>query len=111
MNQLSSPITSHLRKVIGLKLLNVTLFCFEYEKNSAEMEELPFYFGGEVILNFDSERVVVTWDENAGWTDHFSLYVGSERLYLPTSTLLEWNVSDLGASQSCKSHFENCPLR
>ncbi len=59
------------------------------------MENLPFYFGGEVILNFENERVIFTWDKNAGWRDHFSLYVGNERLYLPTSSLVKWNVSEL----------------
>ena len=103
MSLLSKRITSNLQKVVGLKLIDVALFCFEYEIESSKME-VPFYFGGEVVLNFENETIIVTWDENAGWRDHFSLYVGGELLYLPTSTLVKWNVSKLNPWCNCISH-------
>ena len=95
MSLLSKRIASHLSKVVGSKSVGVTLLCFEYEINATNLENLPFYFGGEVILNFEHDKAVITWDENAGWKDHFSLYVGSDRHYLPTSSLVRWNVSKL----------------
>jgi hypothetical protein len=103
MSLLSKRITSHLEKVVGLKLTNVYLFCFEYEIDHSAMAALPFYFGGEVILIFEGEQAVVTWDQRAGWKDHFSLYVGRERLYLPTSSLVKWDVSQLDPWQNCIS--------
>ncbi len=103
MDLLSKRITSHLAKIVGLKLTSVYLFCFEYEIDHSAMAVLPFYFGGEVILNFEGERTVVTWDERVGWKDHFSLYVGNERLYLPTSSLTKWDVSELEPWRSCIS--------
>lgn len=74
MSLLSQRITSHLQKVVGLRLTDVRLFCFEYEVVESAMSNLPFYFGGEVVLVFGNEQAVITWDECAGWQDHFSLY-------------------------------------
>lgn len=88
MSLLSKRITSHLSKVVGSKLVDVTLFCLEYEINALELE-LPFYFSGEIILNFENDRAVITWDEKADWKDHSSLYVGSDRLYLLKSFSLQ----------------------
>ncbi|MGL5939621.1 MAG: hypothetical protein ACRC2S_04420 [Waterburya sp.] len=101
MSLLSERVTSHLQKVVGQKLIDVYLFCFEYEINVSAMENLPFYFGGELILNFESDIAIVTWDENIGWQDHFSIYIGYKRLYLPTSNLIKWNVSKLKPWRNC----------
>jgi hypothetical protein len=101
MDLLSQRITSHLQKLVGLTLVDVDLFCLEYEINVSQMENLPYYFSGEVILKFEDEIAVVTWDENAGWRDHFSLYIGQTSLYSPTSTLVKWNVSRVKTWQDC----------
>lgn len=101
MSLLSEPVTSHLQRVVGQKLIEVYLFCFEDEIDASEMENLPFYFGGELVLIFESNRLIVTWDENAGWQDHFSLYIGCKPLYLPTSSLIKWNVSKLQPWRNC----------
>ncbi|MEM7758680.1 MAG: hypothetical protein AAF298_11215 [Cyanobacteria bacterium P01_A01_bin.40] len=101
MSLLSERITSHLQKVVSQKLIDVYLSCFDYEIEPLAMENLPFYFGGELILNFERDIAIVTWDEKAGWQDHFSLYVGCEHLYLPTSNLVKWNVSKLKPWRNC----------
>ena len=101
MRLLSKRITSHLQKIVGQKLKDVDLFCFDYEIDPPAMENLPFYFGNELVLNFEKDIAIITWDENAGWREHFSLYVGCERLYLPISSLIKWNVSKLKPWQNC----------
>lgn len=101
MSLLAERVTSHLQKIVGSKLIDVELFCFEYEVDASAVEMPTFYFGGEVILKFDNERAIITWDENAGWQDHFSLYVGCDHLYLPSSTLITWNVSQLRPWSNC----------
>ena len=101
MSLLSERITSHLQKLVGQKLFDVSFFCFDYEIDSSAIEQLPFYFGGELILSFEKDIAIVTWDQKAGWKDHFSLYVGSERLYLPTSSLVKWNISELNPWRNC----------
>lgn len=103
MNLLSKRITSCLQRFVGLRLTDVCFFCFDYEAALLSPMTLPFYFGGEVILRFDSEQAVITWDECGEWKDHFSLYVGSKRLYLPTSSLIEQNVSSLSPWRDCIS--------
>lgn len=101
MNPLAERVTSQLQKIVGAKLIDVELFCFEYEADVSAIELPTFYFGGEVILKFDNERAIITWDENAGWQDHFSLYVGCNHLYLPSSTLITWNVSQFRPWLNC----------
>lgn len=88
MSLLAERITSHLKKVVGQKLIDVSLFCYEDEISASAIENLPYYFSGELILNFESDIAIVTWDENAGWQDHFSLYIGCKHLYITTSNLV-----------------------
>ena len=101
MSLLSERVTSHLQKIVGQRLVEVNLFCFDYEIDSSALENLPFYFGGELNLNFENDVAIITWDENAGWQDHFSLYIGRDRLYLPTSSLVKWNISKFQPWVNC----------
>lgn len=103
MDSLSERVTSRLQEVVGLELTGVHFFCFDYEVVDSPSITLPYYFGGEVILRFGSEQVVITWDECHKWEDHFSLYAGEKRLYLPTSSLIKWDVSSLKPWCDCIS--------
>ena len=93
MSLLSERVTSHLQQIVGQRLIEANLFCFDYEIDSSALENLPFYFGGELCLNFENDVAIITWDLKAGWQDCFSLYLGRERLNLPTSSLVKWNIS------------------
>ena len=94
-------IGDRLQETIGLKLIDVDYFCFSNEIEPSEVEQNPFYIGGEVILKFEDEKAVVTWDENAGWQNHFSVYYGKQSLFLPTSSLVLWNVAIFQPWKDC----------
>jgi len=52
--------------------------------------------GGELVLRFEGspDPVVVTWAENAGWPDHFSLQARSDSAFTP-GALRAWPASTL----------------
>jgi hypothetical protein len=101
MNLLADRVTAHLRKIVGLALVDVSLFCFKCDIDPVSVENYDFYIGGEVFLNFGSEIAIVTWDENAGWEDHFSVYLGCNSFLSPTASVINWNVSDLSPWKIC----------
>lgn len=68
--------------LVGQTLLGVTYWCLKGEATVADVLSREVYIGGEVELRFsDRARVFVSWDENAGWTDHFSLGVGRQTAF------------------------------
>lgn len=79
-----------------------TLISATYLPLSGELADLPLqppvYLGGEVVLDFGIEcPVIITWDENAGWKDHFSIQVRTDSAFkadaleqLPASHVEPW---------------------
>ncbi|MEM9771954.1 MAG: hypothetical protein AAF889_10235 [Cyanobacteria bacterium P01_D01_bin.73] len=92
-NLLEQRVTGELKKVIGSKLVEVELLCLDYERDEEDIQQTAFTFAGEVILQFSDKKIFITWDENAGWKDHFSLHVGKDSAYLPDSIFVKWNVA------------------
>ena len=70
---LENRILSCLRPCVGQSLRHVTYWCLRDEARPDDLQDPRFYLGGEVELRFENELLIVTWDENAGWKDHFSV--------------------------------------
>lgn len=71
---LQSRILDALQPAVGQKLSQVRYWCVENEATEERILEKDFYSGGEIELVFDNHQVVwVTWDENAGWEQPFSI--------------------------------------
>jgi hypothetical protein len=78
---LAKRITDPLPPIIGKTLLGVTYWCLNHEACAISVLRPGFYLGGEIELIFDNARsVFISWDEKAGWADHFSLQVAQERI-------------------------------
>ena len=93
---LKSRIVDATAQILGKKLCSVEYRCFLDEFNDLkDLESSQRYIGGEVYLNFDTDSYCVTWDENAGWNDHFSLYVGASSLFKPDAPMEMLEVSKL----------------
>lgn len=72
-----------LNGLVGQTLLAVTYWCLKGEATAASVLSNEFYIGGEVELRFsDTAPVFVSWDENAGWDDHFSLGVAHQSAFV-----------------------------
>ncbi len=98
---LSSRLVESVSARLGDRLLRATYQCLEFEIGSAsELEDPNLYIGGELHLAFDGGLLIVTWDQNAGWTDHFSLYAGAESLFLD-ATLTPWPGSNMPPWRDC----------
>lgn len=96
--RLIAPLSSHLGDV----LVAATYRCIEQEiSTEAELEDPCLYIGGELHLSFNRGPLILTWDEHAGWPDHFSLYAGKEPLFLPGAQLESWTASNLHPWKSC----------
>jgi hypothetical protein len=80
---LSKRVVQSLTPVIGETLTGVIYHCLKWEASASAVLDAGFYLGGEVELRFTNERsIFITWDENAGWADHFSVRVGSQLTFL-----------------------------
>jgi hypothetical protein len=73
----------------------VTYAALQGECNAATLSEVPFFMGGELILKFwiDDSPLIITWDENAGWPDHFSVQVRRSSAF-NSGSLDNWDESD-----------------
>lgn len=95
-------LVSSIRKRLGERLASVTYRCLEHEiVEEKKLEDPELYIGGELHLSFESGPLILTWDENAGWNDHFSLYAGFETLFLPDANMRLWEASHLLPWANC----------
>ncbi|MFK7977267.1 MAG: hypothetical protein AB8C02_14120 [Halioglobus sp.] len=93
---LSERLVEPVSARIGDRLVGVTYRCLEHEiSDESELEDPQLYIGGELHLSFSNSQLVVTWDENAGWPDHFSLYAGVEPQFLPDALMESWRAGHL----------------
>ncbi len=91
-------VLAPLRRGEGHTLRSVTYWPLRGELAGLPLEP-PVYLGGEVALDFGVEfPLIITWDENAGWKDHFSLQVRTDSAFksgtleeLPASHLQPWS--------------------
>ena len=96
--RLVQPISERL----GDRLVSATYRCLKHEiTEESQLEDPQLYIGGELHLLFDHGPLVVTWDENAGWPDHFSLYAGPEPLFLGDARMTWWQASHLWPWRDC----------
>lgn len=76
---LNNTIIAALSPAIGRKLAGISYCCVENEASEKDIPDPGFYFGGALRLRFDPEYVVwVTWNENAGWEQAFSVITLTE---------------------------------
>ncbi len=73
--QIEPHILRCIRPFLGQSLRQVTYACLLHEAELDQISAPDFYFGGEVVMQFDGTQdpLVITWDENAGWEEHFSV--------------------------------------
>ena len=80
---------------MGLGLREAWYHCLYGETDGSDFEDRNFYFGGEVRLEFGAGATIyVSWEENAGWENPFSLVVSGVTVFKPNS-LMPWPVSHL----------------
>ena len=97
-SRLVGPVSASL----GNRLTSAVYRCLESEiTDEAQLEDPHLYIGGELHLFFGVDLLVVTWDENAGWPDHFSLYAGTAPLFLKDTGMTEWPASHLSPWHTC----------
>lgn len=86
-------VTGVLYQALGHPLHTVTYRPLQYELSEADLVSKQLYIGGELALDFGLPRdIIFTWDENAGWNDHFSLFIGISSSFIENS-LEEWLAS------------------
>ena len=81
MNLWRARVADALHPCIGEKLVSASIESFAYELDEALVNSESFYVAGEVWLRFARTSICVSWDENVGWPDHFSVYVGERSLF------------------------------
>lgn len=94
---LDEAVIRHLRPAVGRRLTSVIYAALDGEiVDASDLTERVVCIGGEVILHFEALEwpVFITWAENAGWTDHFSIQVLSESA-CRVGTLVGWPANDL----------------
>jgi len=92
---LETRILHGLKNALGYRLVSIKYLCLEDEIDDiSEFDQSIHYIGGEVHFSFESKNLIVTWDENAGWNDHFSVYAGQEPLFLPDARMSSWDVTE-----------------
>lgn len=74
--KLGTPLTG----VLGQRLVAIFYQCLKDEHDDASINERSFYTGGALRLDFETTTICISWDENAGWPDHFSI-----ETYIPES--------------------------
>ena len=84
MQRLSTRVLRALGGVVGARLRSVLYFHVTEEITPEDLLLEPQVIRGEVQLDFDGcAPIWITWEENAGWTDHFSLQVRASPANLP----------------------------
>lgn len=102
MGDLAQRVTRLLSDVADATLRRVVIRALDGEiADRAGLTTPEFYIGGEIRLEFESQSVFVSWTENDGWPDHFSIGVRPESLFAPDATLRDWDVSDLNPWSKC----------
>lgn len=93
---LTNRVLDALRPIKGDKLAGVTYWALENEILSADQFEDPeLYLGGEVEIRFlKCGQLFVGWDENAGWSHHFSLQARNSSTFL-SNTLVPWSADKI----------------
>ena len=82
--RLSERVIAELRPFIGQQLLSVVYWCLHHEATAQDILAKDFYFGGEVELQFGKNgSLFLTWDENAGWPNHFSIRTSRQTCFRP----------------------------
>jgi hypothetical protein len=82
---LSERVVQSLTSVVGESLTGVVYHCLKHEASAPAILDPAFYLGGEVELKFTKAgSIFITWDQNAGWTDHscFSVCVRNQLTFL-----------------------------
>jgi hypothetical protein len=83
-DRLFTRVTSRLAALVGDRLLGMTYWCLSGEATPDSIRSPGCYLGGEVELRFSSAgSIFITWDENAGWEDHFSVQVSGGTTFQP----------------------------
>lgn len=91
---LHDRVLAQLIPVIGERLERVVYWCLEHEAHAEDLQDREFYLGGEVELGFSgNHRILVTWEQNAGFPDDSSLQVRGDSAFLPGG-LERWGAED-----------------
>lgn len=81
---LEASILRCLKPVVGERLAGATYWCIPGEMTAEAISSPRLYIGGEVELAFAPDsRIIITWDENGGWSDHFSVQVRDRTAFRP----------------------------
>ena len=100
-DRLVQPISERLED----RLVAATYRCLEFEVDyESQLKDPELYIGGELHLSFENGLLVVSWEENAGWPERFSLCVSTESLFRRDARLTPWKASDLPPWCDCVSH-------
>jgi len=94
---LDDAVIRNMLPTLGRSLTSVTYAALEHEIGEARDLALSVvYIGGELILRFEGveQPVVVTWAENAGWPDHFSIQVRRDSAFT-LGALVNWLANEL----------------
>ena len=85
---LDRRVLTAVRPCVGRCLQSVSYCCLA-NPDECKVEDLhdpDLYFGGELLLEFEEDRrLILTWDENAGWEHHFSVQARSRTAFKPDS--------------------------
>jgi len=100
--QLLEGLVGTLEPRIGDTLARVTYSCLEGEiASEAELRDPQLYIGGELLLDFDGGVLVITWDENTGWPDDFSIFIGTNSPIREEAKRDIWDASKLPVWKKC----------
>ena len=95
MDDLADSASRALSGVIGARLRCVTLRTLPFEvSDESELADPLLYIGGELRLEFELQSVFVSWAENDGWGDHFSIAVRCAS-HFRADALCDLDVSEL----------------
>lgn len=87
--RLNERVTDRLADLIGKRLVAARYWPLKSEMTVDDLRGPWHYLGGELELLFDDhEPLRITWDENAGWADHFSVQVVGSSAFVPDSLML-----------------------
>ncbi len=104
----------------GTTLISVNYWCLKGEANESRICDKNFYLGGEVelVCTHPDSSVRITWDENAGFGEHFSVCARDGSIF----TLGDLEVFDASDCPVWRPHigqqiksvrlfgFDNCPF-
>ena len=82
---LQSRVLDGLAPLVGSTLTRVHYRCLNGEAEASDINAPDFYLGGEVELvhALGLSPLRITWDENAGFSEHFSVRATAESPFLP----------------------------